>query len=235
MNALPAYGLLMIGGIVVSATIWQRIARSRSIPSVVFIGGLVGAVLGAKVAYLFAEMPFIWHQPNFWQNLLIGRTVLGGLLGGYAGVEWGKAQMRYTPPTGDLFALAVPLGLAIGRIGCYLQGCCLGRVCSPAWYAITDPNGHPRFPASLMEAAFNLLFLAVAVPMYRRGIARGQLFHIYLIAYGLFRFGHEFLRDTPKIICPFSPYHLLALAVVALGARRYAQRATGTVSVCPNQ
>lgn len=214
----------MILGFAASAWIWSRTTRGRSVPALVFMGGIIGAVLGAKLAYLLAEGWMAWGAPGFWPNLLVGRTILGGLLGGYAGVEWGKAQMRYAAPTGDLFALATPLGIALGRVGCWLQGCCLGRVCEPAWYAMTDGQGHSRLPASLMEAGFNLLFLLVAAVLYRRRALPGQLFHLYLMAYGLFRFGHEFFRDTPRILGPLSPYHILALCVLTLGAWRYWQR-----------
>jgi len=55
-------------------------------------------------------------------------------------------------------------------------------------------------------------------------IAPGQLFHIYLMTYGVFRFFHEFLRDTPAILGPFSGYQFAALAVAALGAVGYWMR-----------
>jgi phosphatidylglycerol:prolipoprotein diacylglycerol transferase len=53
----------------------------------------------------------------------------------------------------------------------------------------------------------------------------GQLFHLYLIAYGIFRFLHEFLRDTPPLWGPFSGYQAFALGMVALGVTGYHRRA----------
>ena len=53
---------------------------------------------------------------------------------------------------------------------------------------------------------------------------RGQLFHLYLIAYGEFRLAHEFVRDTPRIAAGLSGYQLLSIAILALGAVRFAQR-----------
>jgi phosphatidylglycerol:prolipoprotein diacylglycerol transferase len=50
------------------------------------------------------------------------------------------------------------------------------------------------------------------------------LFHLYLIAYGIFRFFHEFLRDTPLVVGPFSGYQFAALAVAALGFIGYLRR-----------
>ena len=55
-------------------------------------------------------------------------------------------------------------------------------------------------------------------------IAPGQRFHIYLIAYGVFRFFHEFLRDTPAILGPFSGYQIAALAIIILGATGFVWR-----------
>ena len=55
----------------------------------------------------------------------------------------------------------------------------------------------------------------------------GQHFHVYLIAYGLFRFTHEFLRDTPRVAGPISGYQLIALSLAAFGAWVFRRRAAG--------
>src|ERR1043165_4128501 len=113
----PAYGLLTIAGIILSAVVWRSLPRSQSPPPLIFVGGLIGAIFGAKLGYIICELPFHFGKPDFWWNLFIGRTILGGLLGGYIGVELAKRAIGYTQPTGDSFAVCVPLGLAIGRIG----------------------------------------------------------------------------------------------------------------------
>ena len=59
----------------------------------------------------------------------------------------------------------------------------------------------------------------------RRGWLPGNRFHVYLVAYGLFRFGHELLRDDPPLAGPLTGYHGLALAIAALGAWRWHRRA----------
>ncbi len=226
MPTNPAYGLLMIAGIIASALVWQRRTRTQPIPLLVFVGGLIGAIIGAKLGYFLCELPFRLHEPNLLLNILLGRTILGGLLGGYLGVEWGKKLSGYTQPTGDTFALAVPIGLAIGRVGCWLQGCCLGRQCTNAWYAMTDTQGVTRFPVAPAEIVFQLTFATCAWLLYRRGQFRGQLFHIYLIAYGTFRFITEFYRDTPRLGGGLTSYQLLATALVVFGLWGFAQRQT---------
>jgi phosphatidylglycerol:prolipoprotein diacylglycerol transferase len=57
-----------------------------------------------------------------------------------------------------------------------------------------------------------------------RRILPGQHFHLYLIGYGAFRFGHEFWRDTPRIALGLSGYHFASLALVGFAAWRFRQR-----------
>ena len=66
-----------------------------------------------------------WDSPQRWVIWATGKTVLGALLGGYLGVEVAKKCTGYSKATGDWFALIVPVGIAVGRIGCLMQGCCL--------------------------------------------------------------------------------------------------------------
>ena len=73
--------------------------------------------------------------------------------------------------------------------------------------------------------AFNLLFLAWALCAWRFGWMRGQRFNIYLMAYGAFRFAHEFARDDARWVGAFGGYHVVALAIMATGAWMYAWRA----------
>jgi phosphatidylglycerol:prolipoprotein diacylglycerol transferase len=97
---------------------------------------------------------------------------------------------------------------------------------------MNDTNGDARWPAALVELLFNALMLGLILWLHRRKALRGQLFHLYLIAYGLFRFFHEFLRDTPRILGPFSGYQLVAAAVTGLGIAgfivRKRQQSNGT-------
>lgn len=86
-----------------------------------------------------------------------------------------------------------------------------------------------RWPAVPVELAFNLLFVAAVLPLIRHKGSpnawwRGQCFHLYLISYGLFRFSHEFLRDTPKSAWGIGGYQIAALGLVVLGGWRGWQR-----------
>ena len=150
-----------------------------------------------------------------------------GLLGGYLSVEIAKRAVGYRSATGDWFALIVPVGILIGRVGCWLHGCCPGRVCEASWYTLQDSAGVDRWPAVPLEIIFNLLSLLAALLLRWRKILPGQHFHLYLIAYGWFRFAHEFVRDTPRVLGPLSGYALAALVTAALGMAGFILRRRG--------
>jgi len=229
------YPLLAICGIVLSSMVWSYLLRNRPAAAdrrlfMIYLSALIGAMLGAKVVYIASEgwlalrvSPIDWKEVG--ENWLVGKSILGALLGGYAAVEISKKMLGYTRATGDLFAVVAPLGLMLGRIGCLVHGCCLGKVCEAAWYTLRDTNGIPRWPAVPLEFGFNAIFFLFALICWRKARFRGQLFHIYLMAYGIFRFAHEVMRDTPKILGSLSGYQIAAAAVFILGCLRYVERA----------
>lgn len=224
-----SYGWLMLAGIAVSAFFWTRLARRDDRLLIVYISALVGAFLGAKIAYLLAEGWRDLGQPDQWLRLATGKSILGALLGGYASVELTKRWVGYRSVTGDWFAMIAPLGIILGRVGCWLHGCCLGHVCEPAWFTLRDAKGVARWPAIPMEILFNAVMLAAFFALRRNAKLPGQHFHLYLIAYGLFRFTHEFVRDTPRVALGLSGYQFIALAMVAFGMWAFRRRQAGVV------
>jgi phosphatidylglycerol:prolipoprotein diacylglycerol transferase len=165
-----------------------------------------------------------WHHHDRWLQFLHGKSITGGLLGGYAGVEIAKRLLGYRAPTGDMFALIAPLAIMLGRVGCILHGCCLGQPCEATWFTVNGTYGIPRWPAAHVELLFNALMLLVILLWRSRGLWPAQHFHLYLIAYGLFRFVHEFARATPRIVGPLSGYHFAALAITILGTAGFILR-----------
>ena len=212
-----AYGWLMLAGIFASIALWSRVAKRDSRLVIIYVAALAGAFLGAKLVYLAAEGWLHWHDEKRWLILATGKSITGALLGGYVGVEIAKCLTGYTSTTGDWFAIIAPVGIMLGRIGCMLHGCCLGRACAAAWFTVTDVQGTARWPAAQAELLFNALMLGAVLLLRWKKILPGQHFHIYLMAYGAFRFAHEFLRDTPHILGPLSGYPIAAIAVAGLG------------------
>ena len=219
------YGALVMAGIVVSLLCWIRLTRKDERLTLVYLGGLAGAFLGAKLVYLLSEGWLHFGDDDALAHVITGKSIVGALLGGYAGVEALKKLVGYTRPTGDWFALIAPVGIILGRIGCLQHGCCLGEICEPGWHTLTDTSGQARWPAVPLELGFNVIGLAAAFALRCQGRLAGQHFHLYLIAYGVFRFAHEFWRATPELLGPFSGYQLASLAVFVLGVVGFRRRA----------
>ncbi|MDB6053283.1 MAG: hypothetical protein JWN25_806 [Verrucomicrobiales bacterium] len=212
-----AYSALIICGIIASLLYWRRHWKKDERLFYIYLGGLVAAFTGAKLVYFLSEGWLFIGKPGFWPAILTGKSVVGALLGGYAGAEWVRRQVNYPGFTGDFFAAIVPAGIAIGRIGCLLHGCCLGVVCESTSFSMTDKKGVSRWPAVPVEIIFNLLILGVLAALRHRRILPFQHFHLYLVAYGVFRFFHEFLRDTPRILVGLSGYQIASAMMAGFG------------------
>ena len=209
----------MLAGILFSSLLWYLRTRRRPEMMMVYAGALAGAFVGAKLAYVIAEGPWIWSSPDRWLLLATGKSVVGGILGGYSGVEAMKALAGMRQSTGDLFAPIIPLGVALGRVGCWLHGCCLGIPVPSGWWSVCDAQGTCRWPSAQAELLFQLLTFGIIVAMRKRWA--GRLFPFYLMAYGAFRFIHEWLRDTPKWWNLLSGYQVMCLLMVGLGVWRW--------------
>ena len=218
----------MLAGVGVSLFFWTRLARRDPRLLYIYFAALGGAFFGAKVVYLAAEGWQHWHDPNRWLQLATGKTILGGLLGGYLAVELAKRLLGYGTATGDWFALLTPITISLGRIGCWFHGCCRGIRCSESWFTLRDPDGFARWPSVQVEILFNAAVFCAVLWMRKRRILPGQHFHLYLIGYGIFRFFHEFLREEPRLFGPISGYQAAALVVLWLGIAGFVKRRKGS-------
>src|SRR5262245_45037836 len=109
---------------------WKRAALAAA--------AFVGGALGAKLPFALAD-PAGWWTAAAW--LSDGKTVLTGLAGGYVAVEITKAALGVRVKTGDTFALPLALALAVGRLGCFWNGCCYGRETTLPWAVRFDVGG----------------------------------------------------------------------------------------------
>lgn len=215
------YRTIMLAALGVSLFFWVRRARDDRRLLIVFLGAIMGGFTGAKIVYFLSEGWLHFGEPDVWLHLAAGKTIIGALLGGYLGIEIAKLSVEYRAPTGDWFAFIVPLGIAAGRIGCITNGCCLGI---PLGGDPADTASLTYWPAAAVEMSFNLMMFALLLPMRKVPMLQGQLFHIYLFAYGIFRFCHEFLRLTPKPFLGLSGYQITALVLIGFAVVRFRQR-----------
>lgn len=189
------------------------------------LAAFFGAVVGAKLAVLFGDLGWpLKPLAGGWRDILFsGRSVTGGLLGGLLAAEAAKALTGYPLPPNDRFAAVLPLSIAVGRIGCFLAGCCRG-VPADLPVSVTYSDGVPRHPAQLYEAGFHVAAGLLFLGLVARGRLRGRVFSLYLVLYGAFRFATEALRETPKPFAGLSGYQLISATMVVVGLAFIAAR-----------
>jgi prolipoprotein diacylglyceryltransferase len=177
---------------------------------------LFGAIVGAKLAMLAGDLGWPLQPVSLDHALFSGKSLVGGLLGGFICAELAKPFFGWREPPNDWFATKLLLSIAIGRIGCVLGGCCRGIPTASRW-AMIYSDGVPRVPISALESAFHALLFALFCWFHRKERLRGRLFALYLLIYGVWRFAFEPLRETPKSVAGFSVYQLLAVALIMAG------------------
>ena len=167
----------------------------------VITAAAAGAALGSRILYWF-EDPFLtfthWHDPAYLMN---GKTIVGGLIGGLIAVEWTKRLLGETRSTGDLFAPPIALGIAIGRIGCFLEGLpdhTYGIATSLPW-GVDFGDGVRRHPTQLYESLFALILLALLSRMLRRPHVNGDVFKAFMVCYMAWRLAIDFLKPEIRI------------------------------------
>ena len=185
---------------------------------------LVGAVIGAKFAVLMGDALWPLREFTDWSSLMYsGRSIVGALLFGFLAAEIAKPLMNYQRPPNDRFAILLPFSIAIGRVGCWFAGCCLGL----PMQSVSAGGATPLHPIPLYEIAFHVTIGAVLVVLYRQRRFQGQLFALFMIAYGAFRYASETLRVTEKAFYGLSAYQWFAVALILAGMASYsARRAT---------
>jgi phosphatidylglycerol:prolipoprotein diacylglycerol transferase len=205
-----------------------RLPRHRKQYILLQLVTLLGAIMGCKIAVLFGELGFGWTRGDAAAIFWSGRSILGALIFGLLAAEIAKPLIGYPLPPNDRFAALLPFTLAIGRVGCLLHGCCLGTPWD-GWCAIRYSDGVPRHPIAAYEIVFDLVVGVTFIFMVKKRIARGNLFSIFLILYGLFRFTTEFVRDTPKLYWGWlSGYQVMSLVAMTLGAAFIIRRIYGS-------
>lgn len=196
------------GALAVGATVYRHVKRRQGVHSLtegptfaVVLGCLLGAAIGNKAVY-WIENPHLWAAaagtPALW---LQGQSIVGGLLGGWLGVEAGKwASDWQGPRTGDDFVPAILVGILVGRTGCFLAGLhdgTYGLPTSMPW-GLDLGDGIPRHPAPLYEWWAAWLAL-LTWPRWRRALAHtpGLAFRVFMLGYMLWRVAVDSIKPVP--------------------------------------
>jgi len=216
---IPAYGFFVGLGLVVGVLVYwleaKKLRQNNENGFYLAVAGLLGGAIGAKLLEWIINYQFIAAHFSDPRILLYGRTIVGGLIGGAVAVMIVKRKMGIQTRLGNAFAPAIALGVAIGRIGCFLAGCCYGKPTNMGW-GVNFGDGVLRYPTQLFESFF---MLEMFFWLRRRGknpvVRPGQLFGELMIAYFSFRFFLEFIKDEPVMFAGLTIFQIISLAVLA--------------------
>jgi len=167
----------------------------------VIAAGAVGAVVGSKLLYWLEDPEATIRHLSDPAFLLGGKSIVGALIGALFAVEATKKYLGISRRTGDLFALPLCVGIAIGRIGCFLTGLedhTTGVATSLPW-GVNFGDG-ARHPTQLYEIAFVLLLAALIVVASRRPHPEGDLFKIFMVGYFAFRLCVDSLKPDVRVM-----------------------------------
>jgi len=217
-----SYGVMLALAVLVCTWLLSRDAKRCNISQdaaydLVFWCMLGGLVL-ARVFYVFIEWPYysanpleipmIWNGGLAWQ---------GGFVGGVlAGVLFARRRNLRLRPLLDLSAPYVALGQSIGRIGCFLNGCCYGK--PVAWGPYFPTHNARLYPTQLFETVSLFIIFLILKKAQGRGYQPGFVFALYLLLAAIERFLVEFYRgDTVPCWLNLSLAQWVALGVFAAG------------------
>jgi phosphatidylglycerol---prolipoprotein diacylglyceryl transferase len=198
---LPTYGVLFAAG-ALAAWYWfvaraGRLGLPRDPVFNLAFYALLAGLVGAKLTLILIDLPYyLAHPSEILGTIRSAGVLMGGVLTGAAAfVVYARHQKLPIMALGD--AIAAPLALAqgVGRLGCFMAGCCYG-VASGSWCAIrvTSAAAHeqtgvpldtPLVPVQLIESVFDFaLAAALTLAWRRRPRPEGTVFWIYLVLYG---------------------------------------------------
>ena len=174
-------------GYIVGALAFFTMARRRGMATqvvgAVMVAGLIGGLAAGNLSqWLFAGSP--------------GKSILGAVAGGYLAVILYKRWIGLNRPTGDLFAVALCAGEAVGRWGCYFGGCCHGKTTTVSW-AVWQHDAW-RHPTQIYLSACCLAILVVLLLVDARRPPENSLLFLHGMLYSIARFCVEAFRVAPE-------------------------------------
>jgi phosphatidylglycerol:prolipoprotein diacylglycerol transferase len=164
---------------------------------------LVGAIVGSRVFYVFTHLSDYsgewWRAFYVWEG---GLTFYGGVILAFLlSIIWVKRKRLLFGELGDIVAPSLALGIGIGRIGCFLNGCCFGK---PSNFGVVFPPDSPcawelgvgvrAHPTQLYSSLAGFSIFGILLLLEKRKKFSGELLVWFFLLYGLWRFSIDFIR-----------------------------------------
>jgi len=172
---------------------------------------VISALLGSRAAYVIFHLSEFsgrwWDTINPVQSTgqigISGLVALGGVAAAFiTAMIYVKIKRYAMGKVADMVAPGLALGLALGRVGCFFNGCCFGKECHLPWGVVFPEGSWPRYiygetpihPTQIYEVIYNLLIMAVLLKVSGRKKFQGFAFALFAVMYGICRIYVESLR-----------------------------------------
>jgi len=218
-----SYGFALVVAFFVVTTLASIEAKRRGtnpdiIYNLIFIAFITG-VIGARILYVFQNLNYYIKSPL--EIVMLQRGGLswfGGLfLGITSSIIYLKIKKLEIYKVADIVVPYLALGQAIGRFGCFFNGCCYGR---ESVYGIYFPvHDKILIPTQLYSALISLIIFIILRWILDNPHRQGQILFTYLLLYSIKRFFIEFFRaDNPQILFSLTLFQIMSIAVFMLAA-----------------
>ena len=200
------YSLMILIGIVMCFVYLEIYYRKKKVPRLLIsyfeLDAVVAIILGFVFANLFQNLYNFLENPSSF-SWSWAMTFYGGLIGGVSFFLLGYflfIKKKYGPQMHDFLIIApacITVAHGFGRIGCFCAGCCYG-IETDSWLGVTFPGmTHKVFPTNLFEAIFLLVLSLVLLFL---ALKKNCIYNmpIYMMSYGAWRFGIEFIRGDHR-------------------------------------
>lgn len=211
-HAIPTFGPILVVGLIAALIVVGRLGKSQGLDTdrlfdfSVFL--IIVAMAGSKILMVITDWRNYWDHPGellSWSLFQAAGVFYGGFIAAVL-FAWWYTRHHKLPlwKVFDVYAPAIAIGQAIGRIGCFMAGDDYGKPTDfPVHVTFTNPIAHqlggvplnvPVHPVQLYESALTLAIFVYLVRKFRHKKYDGQIFIAYLTLYAVARFFLEFLR-----------------------------------------
>jgi phosphatidylglycerol:prolipoprotein diacylglycerol transferase len=231
--AIRWYGLMYLIGFVLFIVLGKLRARQNLLTGWdprdvddMLLYGVFGVIVGGRLGYVLFYKPlyYLAHPLEIFQIWQGGMSFHGGLVGVlFALWLYSRRRGKRWLDVTDFVAPLVPLGLAAGRIGNFINGELWGRVTDVPWAMVFPPAGpQPRHPSQLYQVGLEGLLLFVLLWVFaRRRRPMGAVSGLFLLGYGICRFVAEYAREPDSFLgllaLGLSMGQWLSLPMIAIG------------------
>ena len=207
---LHTYGLFVAIGIIVGILVTVRIGKAYGIePQQIIDMGFImilSGIIGSRIVYVFMNFSYYVEYPlhifKLWQG---GLVFSGGLVAVILVLAWHVRIKDYTLlQIGDLWSPAAAIGQAIGRIGCFMAGCCYGKATDMPWavvfnhpHTIAEPN-IPLHPTQIYSSITSFIIFIVLMILNAKKKFDGQVLFWFMILHSTARLFIERFRGDDR-------------------------------------